>query len=143
MDNVLELVATSGMFAPGDLAEVKKRLKGYFGNGDESLWIAYEDHGLEGVAYCVPEPMTNGTWNLLMLLVRHDRQGQGHGAAMVDHVEQLLAKAGARVLLVETSGTESFESARRFYAKCGFTTVARIPDFYDAGDDKVIVTKTL
>ena len=119
MDSVLELVIASGMFAPDDLEEIRNRLTGYFESGDES------------------------PWNLLMLLVRHDRQGQGHGAALVAHVEQLLTQAQARLLLVETSGTEGFESAQRFYGKCGFTAVARIPDFYDGGDDKVIFTKSL
>lgn len=143
MDAVLELVNASGMFAPDDVEEIKSRLAVHFESQDESLWIINEEQGLEGIAYCVPEPMTNGAWNLLMLLVRQDRQGQGYGAALVAHVEQLLTQMGARLLLVETSGTEDFESAQRFYGKCGFAVVARIPDFYDAGDDKVIFTKTL
>ena len=143
MDDVLELVNTSGMFSLEDIEEIKSRLTGHLEHHDESVWITYEDQGLEGIAYCIPEPMTNGAWNLLMLLVREDRQGQGHGAALVSHVERALAQAGGRLLLVETSGTEDFENAQRFYGKCGFAVVARIPDFYDAGDDKVIFTKAL
>ena len=45
--------------------------------------------------------------------------------------------------MTETSGTEDFENAQLFYGKCGFEAVARIPDFYDAGDDKIIFTKPL
>lgn len=143
MEGILELVNASGMFAPDDVEEIKSRLAAHFKNQDESLWITSEEQGLEAIAYCTPEPMTNGAWNLLMLLVRQDRQGQGHGAALVAHVEQLLTQIGARLLLVETSGMEEFESAQRFYGKCGFAVVARIPDFYNAGDDKVIFTKAL
>ena len=98
MDSVLELVNASGMFAPDDLEEIRNRLTGYFVSVHEGLWIAYEDHGLEGIAYCIPEPMTNGAWNLLMLLVRHDRQGRGYGAKLVAHIEQLLTQARARLL---------------------------------------------
>jgi len=143
VDGVLELVNASGMFAPDDVEEIKSRLAMHFESQNGSLWITYEEQGLEGIAYCVPEPMTKGAWNLLMLLVRQDKQGQGHGAALVAHVTQLLTQAGGRLLLVETSGTEDFESAQRFYGKCGFAAVARIPDFYDAGDDKIIFTKSL
>ena len=141
MSGVLDLAIASGMFAHGDVDEIKSRLDVYFEGRDESLWITYEDQGLEGNAYCAPEPMAKGTWNLLMLLVRQDKQGQGHGAALVGHVEHQLAQAGGRLLLVETSGTEDFKNAQRFYGKCGFSEVARIPDFYDAGDDKIVFSK--
>ena len=62
---------------------------------------------------------------------------------MVTHVEKILAERGERILLVETSGLESFEQTRAFYHKCGYEQEARIRDFYQAGEDKIIFRKSL
>ncbi len=78
-----------------------------------------------------------------MIAVRPDRQRQGRGAALVRYVEETLMARGARVLLVETSGLESFERTRAFYRTCGYDEEARIRDFYKAGDDKIVFRKAL
>ena len=62
--------------------------------------------GLTGVAYYAPERMSDGVWNLLVLAVHPNRQGQGRGAALVGRVETELP-GRARVLLIETSGPGS------------------------------------
>ncbi len=87
--------------------------------------------------------MTDGTWNLYLIAVRPDRQGQGRGGALLRHVEQALAVRGARILLVETSGLPALERTRAFYRKCGYDQEARIRDFYKAGDDKIVFRKAL
>jgi len=70
-------------------------------------------------------------------------QGSGRGTALVRHVEADLRAAGARVLLIETSGVAEFAAQRRFYRGLGYSEQARIPDFYADGDDKVIFWKSL
>jgi ribosomal protein S18 acetylase RimI-like enzyme len=95
------------------------------------------------VAYCVPERMTQGTWNLLLIALHPDQQGRGHGTALLGHIERKLTDGGHRILLVETSGLPDFERMRAFYRKCGYDHEARIRDFYDAGEDKVVFRKAL
>ena len=87
--------------------------------------------------------MTDGTWNLLFIAVRPNLRGQGHGTALVHHIEQLLTGRGERILLVETSGTAELGRTRAFYRKYGFNEEARIRDYYRAGDDKIIFRKDL
>ena len=99
--------------------------------------------GALAVAYCAPERMTDGTWNLYLIAVHPDHQGQGRGAQLIGYVEQALAARGERILLVETSGLPSFARTRAFYGKCGYDEEARIRDFYSAGQDKVIFRKAL
>ncbi|TAG92253.1 MAG: GNAT family N-acetyltransferase [Oscillatoriales cyanobacterium] len=108
----------------------------------ETEELAHDD-GLVGVAYVAPERMTEGTWNLYLIAVHPDRQRQGRGAALLAHVEQMLAQRGERVLLVETSGLESFEYVRSFYRKSGYDEEARIREFYKAGEDKIVFRKAL
>jgi ribosomal protein S18 acetylase RimI-like enzyme len=119
-------------------------LAGYF-NGDtsEDFWLTIDEGGLLAVAYYVPEQMTQGTWNLLLIAVHPARQGQGRGLALLHHIEQALVERGARLLLVETSGLPSFERQRDFYRKCGYNEEARIRDFYQAGEGKIVFRKAL
>ncbi|MGQ4646973.1 GNAT family N-acetyltransferase [Lyngbya aestuarii] len=134
-----------GMFTPQELEELGGMLEEYFyGNLDRThFWIAYDDGGPVGVAYYAPEPYTDGTWNLYFIAVHPDRQGEGIGAKLLRHVEQMLAARGERVLLVETSGLPNFERTRAFYRKHGYHEEARIREFYRAGDDKIIFRKAL
>ena len=139
----LELVNSTGMFSHEERQMIEARIREHFVGAADSLWLTYDDQGLRGIVYCLAEPMTQGTWNMLMLLVRKASQGQGVGSALVQEAQKLLTAQEARLLIVETSGTDDFEGAKKFYGKCGFTEVARIPDFYNAQDDKVIFTKSL
>ena len=121
-------------------------LTDYFaGNlGNDHYWVTDDDGGDPvGVAYYAPERMTVGTWNLYLIAVRPELQGQGRGTALLRYVEQMLTVRGERLLLVETSGLASFERTRTFYRKCGYKEEARIRDFYSAGDDKIVFCKAL
>jgi ribosomal protein S18 acetylase RimI-like enzyme len=140
--DVITLAEASGLFDADGIEQIRERLADYLDGGD-ALWFAAVDDILVGVVYCVPEPMTDGTWNILMLIVSSGRHGQGHGRALVRHVEQTLAARGARLLIVETSGVDGFERTRAFYLKCGYTEEARIRNFYTAGDDKIVFSKGL
>ncbi len=132
-------------FQAGELEELSGLLTDYFENESdgERFWITDDDDGPVGVAYCEPERMTNGTWNLLFIAIRPDRQRQGRGTALMRYVEQTLMARGARLLLVETSGLASFERTRAFYRKCKYDEEARIREFYAAGDDKIVYRKAL
>lgn len=139
------LLEKTGLFDPDGLEEIDKLLADHFGgrsNGDH-CWIVDVEDGLVGVAYYAPERMTEGTWNLYLIAVHPDHQGQGRGTTLLRYVEQALATQGERLLLVETSGLESFERTRAFYRRCGYEQEARIRDFYMAGEDKIVYRKAL
>jgi ribosomal protein S18 acetylase RimI-like enzyme len=142
-ESVVSMIAERvGLFDADGVREIQRRLAAHF-MGDEALWLLAEEAAPAGVLYAIPEPMTQGTWNVLMLIVSPDAHGQGHGRALLREVEERLAARGARLLVVETSGVEAFERTRQFYARCGYTEAARIRDFYAAGDDKVVFLKSL
>lgn len=109
----------------------------------EDHWLTYEDGVPQGMAYFVPERLTDQTWNLLLIAMHPDHQGKGNGRALLESVENTLITLGGRMLIVETSGLAGFESARSFYLKCGYQEEARIRDFYQAGEDKVVFRKLL
>jgi ribosomal protein S18 acetylase RimI-like enzyme len=139
---VIALAEVSGLFNTDGIEQIRERLTGYMGGSDE-LWFGAFGNDLVGVVYCIPEPMTDGTWNILMLIVSPDRHGQGHGRTLMSYVEETLVARGARLVIVETSSVDGLERARAFYPKCGYTEEARVRNFYTQGDDKIIFGKGL
>ena len=140
---LMALAEHSGLFAPEHLALVQETLTAYLSGSDEALWFTTDTPEPLGVLYCAPEVMADDVWNALMLIVHPDSHGQGVGTQLMQHAEQVLTAQGARLLIVETSGLDDFERARRFYGKLGFSEEARIAHYYAHGDAKVIFTKRL
>ena len=142
---LMTMIEATGMFPPHELVEVGDMLNAYLDGslGSDHFWVIDDDGSPAGVAYYAPERMTEGTWNLYMLAVHPDRQGEGRGAALVRYVEEALKARGERLLLIETLGLDSFAPQRAFYKKCGYEEEARIRDFYAAGGDKVVFRKVL
>lgn len=142
---LLALLEKTGLFDSESVQEISALLSDYFDSAtkNDHVWITDDDKGLVGVAYYAPERMTEGTWNLYLIAVHPDHQGKGRGTALLHAVEQALTRRGERLLLVETSGLESFERTRAFYRKCGYFEEARIRDFYVAGEDKIVFRKEL
>jgi GNAT superfamily N-acetyltransferase len=138
---VKALIEANELFPPDLLDDMTAPYFAGAANGE--FWLTDDDGGPVGIAYCAPERMTEGTWNLLLITVHPDRQGQGRGTAFLSHVEHALAQRGERVLLVETSGLPGFERTRTFYRNNGYTEEARIRDYYQAGEDKIVFHKAL
>ncbi|CAN5361014.1 GNAT family N-acetyltransferase [soil metagenome] len=127
---------------PGEMLE--SMMADYFTNPQSrDCWLTDEDTGPVGVAYYAPERLTDGTWNLYLIAIQADQQGQGRGEALMRYVEADLQARSERLLLVETSGLPSYDYQRAFYRRCGYTEEARIRDFYQAGEDKVVFWKAL
>lgn len=135
------VIDATGMFPSAMLDDM---IAGFFdGTADGEFWLTVDDGGPVAVAYCRPEPMTEGTSNLLLIAVDPRVQGTGRGTALQHRVETMLRERGERILLVETSALPEFAATRRFYAGLGYDEEARIRDFYQAGEDKVVFRKDL
>ncbi len=143
--SIAAVVVAAGLFTVDEIGEINSLLDAFScGDASEDCWLVDDTGGgVTGVAYYAPERMTKGTWNLYLLAVRPRSQEQGRGAALVHHVEQDLTRRGARVLLVETSGVPDFAGPRAFYTRLGYHLEARVRDFYDHDDDKIIYWKTI
>lgn len=139
---VLKAVIDANKLFPSDMLD--EMILDYFTNEDSNdYWLTIIICKPVAIAYYAPEKMTEGTWNLYLIAVHPDFQKQGLGVSIIRHIEQKLAARGERILLVETSGLESFEGTREFYLKCGYEKEATIREFYQAGEDKIIFRKLL
>jgi ribosomal protein S18 acetylase RimI-like enzyme len=147
-DDISALIAVakaSVPFEPNEIEELLQLLTQHFDSNVNSrdFWLTDDDNGLVSVAYVAPERMTEGTWNMYLIAVHPDRQKQGRGKALLQHIEQMLTERGERVLLVETAGTDDFDYVRSFYRQNGYEEEARIREFYTAGVDKIVFRKAL
>lgn len=135
------VLATTGLFPAAMLPDM---LAPALSGATSDIWLSHHVDGAAiGFCYTRAEEMTEGVWNMVALAVHPSHQGKGTGAALVAATEQRLRDIGARLLIVDTSGTEAFEATRRFYRHNGYEEEGRIRDFWAAGDDKVIFRKPL
>lgn len=110
----------------------------------EDIWFtATENKQPISIGYCAPEKLTEGTYNLLAIGVKDDVQSKGIGSKMMDFIENHLKINDNRILIIETSSSDNFNSTRKFYEKLGYIEEAIIRDFWDEGDDKIIFWKKL
>lgn len=132
----------TGLFPPEMLPGM---LSGFLSDEPcQDQWLTCEDREtVIGFCYAAPEPLTEGTWNMLAIAVLPDSQGRGAGKAIVARLEDELRGDGQRVLIADTSGTDAFAKTRAFYKQCGYAEEARIRDFWAAGDDKIVFWKAL
>lgn len=142
---MVRLAIDAQMFPEEASGFLTEAAQSWFDQGQQpARWLVDDDDGrVVGVAFFEPRDATDRVWYLTMIVVSPDLQGTGRGRALLAHVEQALRDAGQRLLLIETSGTGQYDSTRAFYARGGYREVARVPDYFEAGDDMVLFWKRL
>lgn len=83
-------------------------------------------------------PMTDGVYDLYWIVVDASLQRSGVGRKLLDAVKSDARARGGRFVIIETSGKASYASQRAFYERTGCELLARYPDFYRVGDDKLV-----
>lgn len=101
--------------------------------------VAELSGAVAGYACFGATPMTLGTWDLYWIAVDPALHGRGVGTLLMHAVEDAIRDEGGRLVMIETASKPSYDATRRFYERhprC--REVARVPDFYAIGDDKVM-----
>ena len=140
------ILRATGVFREDEILVGLEVLDSYFAHPgqDYTAMGAFTPGGeLLGFTVYGPTPCTLGTWDLYWIAVTPGTQGKGVGTALIKEVEGRLTQSNARLLIIETSSRPPYDPTRAFYLKRGYREVARIPDFYEAGDDRVIYAKNL
>lgn len=83
-------------------------------------------------------PCTVGSYDLYWIAVHENNKGAGVGKKLMQYVENHIAQLGGKNIWIETAGRPLYEPTRQFYLKYGCQLVAKLPDFYDIGDDKLV-----
>ncbi len=96
-----------------------------------------------GYACFGPIPCTVGSFDLYWIVVDPGVQRRGVGGVLLARAERAALSVGGRRMYIETSSLAKYEPTRRFYERSGYTLEARMVDFYQPGDDKMIFGKVL
>jgi len=105
--------------------------------------VAEDASEIAGYICYGPTPMTDSTWDIYWEAVARPKQGKGIGSALMKVAERAIRKTKGRMAIIETSSTPAYKRTLRFHLGNGYTEIARIPDFYSPGDDKIILQKRL
>ena len=142
IDKLKKVLDSSELFPSEYLDEM---ITDYFNNPNtQDIWFTYiENNTPVAIGYCVPEKLTDGTYNLLAIGVSKEIQRKGIASEMMKYIEQLLKSKDGRILIVETSTDDAQIGAREFYKKIGYTQEAVIRDFWRDGEDKIVFWKKL
>lgn len=141
------LVAATGFFHGYEVDVAVELVQERLARGEPSgyrfIFADGAESSLAGYACYGPIACTAGSFDLYWVVVHPSQQGRGLGRRLVAEVERLAALDGGRKVYIETSSRPQYEPTRAFYQRCGYTLEAHLPDFYAAGDGKLIYNKAL
>jgi ribosomal protein S18 acetylase RimI-like enzyme len=128
---------------PGDM--LAQSMAPFFDNNPDNELCMIAELGSEivGFYYARQEEMADKVWNMLIIAIDNNVQGQGLGRQLVAHLEQQLREQNQRMLMIDTSSDAQFISTQRFYKNLGFKHVATIPNYWMEGEDKITFIKQL
>jgi ribosomal protein S18 acetylase RimI-like enzyme len=145
-DAVLGLVRATGFFTPAEVDVAEELVDIFLGKPDQKDYdvvVVGDGDGGAPAGYMTwgPTPLAEGAYDLYWMAVAPSEQGRGRGKELVRWLEGEVGRRQGRVIIIETSSQPKYHGTRQFYVDLGYKEVARIPDFYRAGDDRVIYAK--
>jgi len=142
---VLEIIRTTQMFTPGEVAVAEELIDLYLNDPaqkDYGVVVVEDDRdGVAGYMTWGPTPLAEDVYDLYWMAVSPAAQGRGYGKALVRWLEDEVRRRQGRMIIIETSSQPHYHPTRQFYINLAYREVARIPDYYKPGDDRIIYTK--
>jgi GNAT superfamily N-acetyltransferase len=142
---VMDLIRATDMFTPAEVVVAEELIDIYLDTPDQKDYdvvVAEDDRGgVAGYLTWGPTPLAENVYDLYWMAVSPKEQGKGRGKELVAWLEDKVRSLGGRLIIIETAGQPKYHPTRQFYLRLGYTEVARIPDFYKDGDDRIIYTK--
>lgn len=123
------------------------------------LWVDYLKNRIHSpYRFCVCRPqisnqvigfacygkhaLTQSTYDLYWIAVDPMFQRTGIGSDLLIFVEDQISTLEGRLLLIETSSTPVYASARKFYKSHHYHQSAQLTNFYAPGDHLIIYSKS-
>lgn len=145
-DQYLDIARKTEVFKPEELSILKEMLADYYSkpNGDYIFLEERLGENIIGFVVFGKTSLTSFAWDIYWLIVDKDSQNQGVGKRLLNRLEKYVLDIDPKAILrVETSSKIQYNLARDFYKKRDFLLVGRVPDFYESGDDLLILSKQI
>src|SRR5687767_1725391 len=148
-EGVGRILEGAGNFTADEVAIALELVDEWIALGEESGYLTYvlesptDGTGVLGYVCFGPTPLTEATYDLYWIAVDKSKHRGGVGKRLLKFAEEEVERRGGRLLLIETSSQETYGGTIQFYERTGYEMVGKIPDYYKAGDDKLIFAKRL
>ena len=145
-ETIMSMLHGAGVFRPEECLVGEEVFQDGILRGPASGYssLVAETNGLVCGWLCHgPVPRAVAAHDIYWIVTATGHQGRGIGSALLRQAEEEIRQQGGRLVTVETSGSPLYAPARSFYLRHGYTAEAIVRDFYQPGDDKIILTKRL
>ena len=95
------------------------------------------------IGYCPDRLETDDIYWLGWFYVHENFRRHGYGRELLDYVIDILKIKPVRKLYVDTSSFTSYKKAMALYKKTGFAYEGTLKDYYEKGEDQIILGKYL
>ncbi len=142
---VMAIIRETDMFTPAEVVVAEELIDAYLETSDQKDYdvVVSENAGGGVVGYMTwgPTPLAENVYDLYWMAVSPHEQGRGRGKELVAWLEDKVRALGGRMIIIETASQPKYHPTREFYLRLGYKEVARVPDYYKPGDDRIIYTK--
>jgi ribosomal protein S18 acetylase RimI-like enzyme len=133
------LVTATGVFSAEEIRTAAELAETTLDGSETYRWlIAEQDGGVVGYTCFDRVPLSKVSFDLYWIAVLPERRGTGLALELMQRTASFIKSKRGTQVFAETSSLAAYAPARAFYRKAGFEEAARFPDFYEAGDDKVV-----
>jgi ribosomal protein S18 acetylase RimI-like enzyme len=109
----------------------------------DKVYVCVDGEEVIGViGYCLDYYETNNYW-LGWFYIHKKYEGKGYGKKLLEYIIKKLQGKRVRKLFVNTSSNKFYLRALKMYLKYGFKEEAVIRDYYEDGENQIILSKTI
>ena len=142
---VKDIAARAGNFTQEEVDTVADLWNDYLTTGPVvggyNFLVDREEDRILGFDCYGPRDLATGVFDLYWIAVDSTIHRSGVGRKLLVATEEEVRRAGGRILIAETSGSEHYTPTRNFYYGMGYALEASIKDFYSVGGDLAIFIK--
>lgn len=141
-----EIVESTGYFHDHEIVVAVELVVERLQEGEQSGYhfiFAELDGVTVGYTCFGPIACTKSSFDLFWIAAHNDFRGKRIGKRLLEETYRTVRQLGGTALYAETSAREQYGPTRHFYDSNRFEMEARLKDFYDKDDDKLIYVKRL
>jgi ribosomal protein S18 acetylase RimI-like enzyme len=143
---IMEIVESTNFFYDHEVEVAVELVTERLSHGESTgyYFLFAELDGVTTAYSCYgPISMSKTSFDLYWIATHNGFRGKGIGKKVLEETCHEARKMGCKILIAETSGLEHYTPTRAFYDSNKFVLEARLKNFYDEGDDKLIYTKRI
>lgn len=140
------ILRSDGTFRDDEVDVALELVDDALSRNDSDYWFRIAEVEGQPAGYLCygPTPMTDCTFDLYWIVTHANHRGKRVARTLVEHMEADLLSLGPRAQVrVETSQSEGYGAARKFYDRLHYPEIARFKHFYKEGDDLIVFFKNL